>query len=247
MGLKYSSKMWYPVIPSHATQHRVIWFDNRGTGESTFTTSTTIQELAQDALAVLDTAGVESAHIYGASMGGGIAMELALQAPERVRSLVLGCTTIKTERTPHIKAIQYTILKHLPARLMTTYLKSSYGKAASKDAVARDLAVLKAETFDWDGVRAQANAVADYSVDKGLIAALDLPTLVMHGTSDATVPYTAGQEIAATIPGARLVTFEDIGHNYLVGAATTANAETLAFLAQVDALRTDTAANPAAR
>jgi 3-oxoadipate enol-lactonase len=247
MGLKYSSAMWYPVIPSHSSQHRVIWFDNRGTGQSTCAPSTTIGELAQDAQAVLDAAGVDSAHVYGVSMGGGIAMELALEAPERVRSLILGCTAIKTEPTARIKAIQYAILKRLPSSLMTAVARKSYGTAASKEAVTRDLAILKAETFDWDGVRAQANAVADYSVNKAHIAALQLPTLIFHGTTDKTVPYASGQKIAATIPGARLVTFENIGHNYLVGAAGTANAESLAFLAHVDARTADPLVRPAPR
>ncbi|MCU1602810.1 MAG: alpha/beta hydrolase fold protein [Frankiales bacterium] len=247
MGLKYSSKMWYPVLASHTAAHRVIWFDNRGTGESGSSSSTTVAELAQDALAVLDAAGVDSAHVYGVSMGGGIALELALQAPGRVRSLVLGCTAIKTQAAPRIKPLQYAVLKRLPASLLARLGTKAYGKAAGKEAVAQDLAMMKQERFDWDGVRAQANAVADYAVDKARVAALELPTLVLHGTTDATVPYASGQDIAATIPGARLVTFVDAGHNYFVAAADAANTETLAFLAAVDAVASDAVASRSPR
>ena len=235
MGLKYSSAMWYPVLPSHTAAHRVIWFDNRGTGRSDATKTTSVAEMAQDALAVLDAAGVRSAHVYGVSMGGGIAMELALQAPERVRSLVLGCTAVKTEATGHVKPLQFVLLKSLMPLLGGLLGKKAYGPAAPPEAVATDIAAMKVEQFDWDGVRAQANAVADYVVDRARVAALDIPTLVLHGTADSTVPYAKGQDVAATIPGARLVTFEGAGHNFLVAATDEANRATLGFLAENDA------------
>src|SRR5580658_7705572 len=70
MGHRYSSAMWYPAIPALAAEHRVIWFDNRGTGESDTAPKVTLPQLAADALAVMDAAGVADAHIYGVSMGG---------------------------------------------------------------------------------------------------------------------------------------------------------------------------------
>jgi 3-oxoadipate enol-lactonase len=86
MGHRYSSAMWYPILADLAAEHRVIWFDNRGTGESDTTRRVTVQELADDAVAVMNAAGVQRAHIFGVSMGGGVILELALQHPERVIS-----------------------------------------------------------------------------------------------------------------------------------------------------------------
>src|SRR5690348_7168089 len=100
MGAVYSSAMWYPALPTLSASHRLISFDNRGTGQSTSAGGASIAEMARDALAVLDAADVERAHVYGMSLGGVLALELAIAAPERVRSLVLGCSCVLTPDKP---------------------------------------------------------------------------------------------------------------------------------------------------
>ena len=93
-GLGYARWSWEPVLPGLAERFRVISFDNRGIGESDKPAGPyTAREMADDALQVLDEAGVERAHVLGASLGGMIAQELAVAAPERVERLVLCCTT----------------------------------------------------------------------------------------------------------------------------------------------------------
>src|SRR4051812_49511627 len=94
MGLSGSRRGWYRLLP-HLTPHaEAIAFDNRGTGSSDPVTGPlTMGHLVGDALAVLDAAGHESAHVLGVSMGGMIAQHLALDHRDRVRSLILGCTT----------------------------------------------------------------------------------------------------------------------------------------------------------
>src|SRR5262249_8398486 len=103
MGLRYSSRLWYGAIPALSRHYRVISFDNRGTGKRGSAWRFEIADLVADAIAVMDAAGVASAHVYGVSMGGGVAMELAMRHPQRVRSLILGCTAIKTEPWPLLK------------------------------------------------------------------------------------------------------------------------------------------------
>jgi pimeloyl-ACP methyl ester carboxylesterase len=99
MGLSLSSKSWFRTIPALSKQYKVIVFDNRGVGVSGKPNSPySIELMADDAKAVLDAAGVESAHIYGISMGGMIAQRLALKYPEVIRSLILGCTTSGGEK-----------------------------------------------------------------------------------------------------------------------------------------------------
>ncbi len=93
MGLSYPSYMWHRSRPVLANRYRTIAFDNRGVGQSDVPPGAySIPLMASDAAAVLDAAGVESAHVLGFSMGGMIAQEFALQYPSRVRSLILGCT-----------------------------------------------------------------------------------------------------------------------------------------------------------
>ena len=94
MGLGASSRLWHRLLPWLAREHRVILFDNRGTGSSAPVRGRlTMSGLAADAVTVLDAAGIERAHVVGASMGGMIAQHVALDHRDRVRSLVLACTT----------------------------------------------------------------------------------------------------------------------------------------------------------
>src|ERR1700723_3154263 len=93
MGLSYPSYMWHRTRPLLAQNFRTIAFDNRGIGQSDVPPGVyPIAQMASDAAAVLDAANVSSAHVFGVSMGGMIAQEFTLQYPQRVRSLILGCT-----------------------------------------------------------------------------------------------------------------------------------------------------------
>src|SRR5271155_5414484 len=93
MGLGWASYLWHRTRPVVAQRYRTITLDNRGVGRSDAPAGPyPIPVMASDAAAVLDAAGVDRAHVYGISMGGMIAQEFALQYPNRVRSLILGCT-----------------------------------------------------------------------------------------------------------------------------------------------------------
>ena len=93
MGLGATLELWHRVTPMLSRTYRTILFDNRGAGRSDAPPGPySIPEMAEDALAVLDAAGATTARVFGASMGGMIAQEFALNHPERVRSLILGCT-----------------------------------------------------------------------------------------------------------------------------------------------------------
>lgn len=233
MGATYSSAMWYPVIDALATEHRVIWFDNRGIGESQTVRHGSIQDMAADGVAVLDAAGVDRAAVYGVSLGGVVTLQLALQSPDRVTALVLGCTGILDDAKPRapksVNAMAY-LPRPLLRRLMGT---SGYGPAAKPEAVARDLEVLRTMKSSRAGVVQQQDALRAYSVKKSDVAALDVPALVLHGTADSTVKPEWGAELADTLPHAKLVTYEGAGHNYFVSYQDQANADVLAFLASV--------------
>src|SRR6202050_602526 len=94
MGLGYPSAMWHRTRPALSASYRTIALDNRGVGSSDVPPGPySIATMASDAAAVLDAAGVPSAHVFGVSMGGMIAQEFALQYSERTRALILGCTS----------------------------------------------------------------------------------------------------------------------------------------------------------
>ena len=235
MGHLYSGRMWRPLLPALTQKHRAIFFDNRGTGESDTTPSTTIGQLADDALAVLDAAGAERAHVYGVSLGGAIAAEFAMRYPDRVSSLVLGCTRMKT--TPGSLAPPVArLLYYLPRGLVRALLqnRAAYGSAAPADAVDADLKLLAGERFTMAGARAQSAAMASYVTTPEAVGRLAMPTLVLHGDEDTAVDVKHGRDFAAAIPGSRLVVFKGAGHNYLVAAGPASTAAVLDFFAEVD-------------
>jgi pimeloyl-ACP methyl ester carboxylesterase len=238
MGHRFTSEMWYPVLPAVTPKHRVIWFDNRGVGQSDTAPTASVAEMVADAFAVMDAAGVRSAHVWGVSMGGGIAQQMAITSPERVTSLVLGCTAIKTEVIPPPTSLQKLAVRLPVAMYKLAGRKALWGPAASKEACAKDFAMLKAEKITVAGVIAQSVGIASFAMTLEDAAGISVPTLVQHGTADKAVPFAAGQQIAATIPGAKLSVFEGAGHNYLVCDAERANREVLDFIAAVDATAT---------
>lgn len=239
MGHLYSSRMWYPLLPALTARRRAIYFDNRGTGQSDTTGGVTVGQMADDALAVLDAAGAPRAHVYGVSMGGGIAAEFAMRYPERTQSLVLGCTMMKTAEKPARRSWLARLVYYLPQGLIRPLLRGrgsteAYGSAAPADAIAKDMEVQAGERFTMRGVRAQADAIAAYVTTREAVARLAMPTLVLHGDEDRAVDVKYGREFAAAIPGSRLVMFEGAGHNYLVAAGEASTAALLAFLDEVD-------------
>ena len=233
MGAVYSSQMWYPVLPALTARHRVIRFDNRGTGGSTATRVASISDMARDGLAVLDAAGVESAHVYGVSLGGVVALQLALEAPDRVRSLVLGCTGILTSDKPRAPKSMNNLF-WLPQRMLVS--RTRFGSACPPGNAAMARQVLLRDVRKRRGLVAQQNALRAYAASRAAVATLTMPSLVLHGTEDPIVPLQWGRELAETLPNSHLITYEGAGHNYAVEMDEAANNDVLAFLEKADAL-----------
>jgi len=232
MGATYSSRMWYPAVPALAARHRVLTFDNRGTGESGFTRQASISDMAADARAVLDAAGVEQAHVYGVSLGGVVVQQLAIESPERVRSLILGCTGILTADKPRApKALR--VLFRLP-RAWTIKL-GKYGPACPPEKAAYDRSMILADKNNRIALVAQQDALRAYSCTVEQVRALTMPSLVLHGTADALVKLEWGHELADALPNSRFITYDGAGHNYLVAAGDRPNQDVLDFLEKVDA------------
>ena len=237
MGHRYSSAMWYPVIPALSAEHRLIWFDNRGTGESDTTRKVSLGDLARDAFAVMAAAGVDKAHVFGVSMGGVIVQEMALQQPRRILSLIVGCSGALTPDKPRTSAL-IRMIYYLPPWILKLLMSRGgdhgYGSAARPEAVAKDQAVLAADKFTVPGVAAQAAAIAGYSVTAEAIAGLTMPALVLHGDEDRTVPFSYGEELARLLPDSRFIRIVGAGHNFLVVDPDKANAAVLDFTRKVD-------------
>jgi 3-oxoadipate enol-lactonase len=236
MGLGWPRQMWARHLPALTERFRVITFDNRGVGQTTTTLARwTLADMADDALAVLDAAGVTQAHVYGASMGGGIAQVMALDHPERVGALILGCTATRAAkpRVP-LSVIRY-LLPALPAghqaRMVALGRALVYGRATDRAVIAEDVRLLDSLRRPKEGIRAQRRAVRDYEGSQLRLGSVRSPTLIIHGSDDRVVPLRYGQELARLIPGASLVVLPGAGHMYITDATQAAESAVLSFLA----------------
>jgi 3-oxoadipate enol-lactonase len=237
MGLGGSGDMWFRLLPHVSRRHRTIVFDNRGTGGSSpLYAPLSMRTMTRDAVAVLDAAEIHSAHVIGASMGGMIAQHLALDHRDRVRSLILACTTAGGRREP-------PNLRLTAASLLRPWIGSAqtFGLLApalySPSSVANDPKRLQEDRRirGTDRVGAltpalQLAAIARHDTRSRLWELGGLPTLVLHGLDDRLVPPSHGRELAAGIPGAQLVEIPDAGHLIATDAEEAVAAEVLGHL-----------------
>ena len=241
MGLSGTRRGWYRLLPHPAPRCQAIVFDNRGTGDSDRVTGPlTMYDLVRDALAVLDAAGHETAHVLGVSMGGMIAQQLALDHRERVRSLILGCTTSggrpRQARplgriplgageplgrllppAPPWRLLTATALRPIVGAtrtfpLVTPSLYARRAREERPERVREDLRIRLADATDVRTTLAQMAAIAGHDTRSRLRELAGLDVTVLHGAEDALVPPEAGRALAAAIPGARLVMIPACGH-----------------------------------
>ncbi len=191
---------WLHVLPQLARRRRVVVFDHRGVGRSTLgePDGLSTRALAQDALAVMTDAGLERADVYGHSMGGRIGQWLAIDAPERVRRLVLASTTGGDRRDgPRGPGIDAALASG-DRKTMTPLFFTDGFAAQHPDVVeqffARD-ADLTARRMHF-----QASRGHDAWGDLPRITA---PTLVLHGADDQVTRPDSARQLAELIPSAQ--------------------------------------------
>lgn len=219
MGLGTSSLGWRRLLPHVSAGHEAILFDNRGTGKSPRVTGpSTMTALVDDALSVLDAAGHRSAHVLGASMGGMIAQHLALEHPERVRSLGLLCTTpVGSSGRPPWRLLVGTAIRPFvpPEKVATLSAPMLYAKRTRDERpqlMAEDLEARMSDPTPAKTSWAQMAAIRTHDTRHRLTELASIPTTVVHGDEDVLVPTARGVELAEQIPNSRLVLVEHGGH-----------------------------------
>ena len=222
-----------------ARHYRVIAFDNRGAGRSDKPFGTySLEQMADDAVTVLDHAGVAAANVVGASMGGAISQVMAVRHPTRVLSLTLCCTAC---RNPPWR-------RELLESWMTTAQERGMGTMAGQAARwvigPRSFRRLL-PTFGWLGPLGMARPTHSFAAQvRGILDAPDeladelrkinVPTLVMVGNQDILTPRGDSEEIADRIPGAELVVISGAAHGFMVEHASTFNKILKDFLRRVN-------------
>jgi pimeloyl-ACP methyl ester carboxylesterase len=210
-----------------AQGYRVIRFDNRDTGLSSKLDGGryALRDMVEDAVAVLDAAAVDRAHVMGVSMGGMIAQQLAIDHGDRLLSLTSVMSSTGEPEYGKSSPEALAAIMRKPARNRDEYVDS--------EIAARRVYGSKPEWFDEPFLRARAARAYDRSYcpegvgrqmkaimrsgdrTKGL-RALAVPTLVMHGDRDTLIDPSGGRRTAELIPDARYFEIEGMGHDYPV-------------------------------
>jgi pimeloyl-ACP methyl ester carboxylesterase len=233
-----------------ARGHYVIRFDNRDVGLSTkfgeagipnlpeifgrllrgekVKPPYTLDDMADDAVALLDALKINKAHICGMSMGGMIAQTIAIRHPERVLSLISIYSTTGNPQVPQPKPEIIGILTAPPPEERQAFIEHMLRlfKTISGPGFPPDekwMRGILSETYDRsfypEGVARQLLAILTQANRGPALASVKVPALVIHGTSDPLVSVEGGKDTARSIPGAELMLIEGMGHDLPHGGA----------------------------
>ena len=238
-GAQGDRSMFSGLVPVFAKQFQVLTFDQRGSGQSEKPDMAySIALLADDTAALMDQVGFTSAHIIGVSMGGMIAQELVLRHPQKVRSLVLGCTTPGGPKAVRLGGEALT-----NAYSTTPMSAEERGKALAEAAFTKGYIEQHPEIIPAMiearrqrpidpvalGHRMKA-AYAHNTYDR--LPQIACPTLVITGKDDALISWENSRILAERIPDAQLVLLEPAGHVFWTEQPEQSLAAILTFLAR---------------
>lgn len=236
-GLGSKRLGWVRQLPIFGREYRTLALDHRDVGDSDpFEGPYTVKDQADDAAALLRALDIESAHVVGISMGGMIALNLAVRHPELVKSLVLVSTSAgggsHVGPTPEAAAVLRPDPEaEIGERAIQTYrtiTAPGYLDAHPEEAeLIRRAAQHK--PMSLDSYTRQYGAVMSHDVTAHLHD-LRVPTLVVHGDADPLVPPDNGYHLAEQIPRAKLTVYTDTGHIPIVERAEDFNRDVLEFI-----------------
>ena len=236
-GLGAHSGAWIPQRAAFARAHRVTLFDNRGAGRSDAPDEPySIRQMADDTAALADALGIGRAHVVGASMGGMIAQELAINYPALVSRLVLACTRARAGDVRRAMGPVDTWLRHAgldrPALslLMMPWVRTREFMQ-DEARVLRAVELSRADPFPISRhayMRQHAAVMAHDTLSR--LDRIQAPTLVLVGADDVLTPPWESEVIAARIPDSILRVLPAGGHVFNDEFAADFNAAVLDFL-----------------
>ena len=238
MGLAADTMAWAMQVPAFSARYRTIIFDNRDVGQSSMAAGPyEITDMAQDTLALADGLELESFHLVGVSMGGAIAQEVALAAPDRVRTLTLAMTWPRGGAwAAKLSELWSARVEHMSREervdeLMLLTLSEDFFENADGVAWLRDLMLQNPHPQSADAFARQLDASSRHDTRERL-GRLAIPTHVIGAEHDILVPVWKSSELAELIPGARLSVIDAGPHGANLENAEEFNRLVLDFLDQ---------------
>lgn len=227
MGFTVSVVGWHWNIPGFADSFRTIVFDNRGVGRSDKPdVAYSMSMFADDTVGVLDQLGIEQAHVFGISMGGMIAQEFVLRYPDRVRSLVLGCTNCGGKKAvlssdPEVLGLLNNIADfdvEQAALAMTKVAVTPWFMEKHMDTLLELNRMSGEHPTPKHGMVNQMAAIQGHDTYARL-SEIQAPTLVITGRQDGLVPPENSLTLAEHIPNADLVMLSNASHLFNIELA----------------------------
>jgi 3-oxoadipate enol-lactonase len=219
-GLGGNSLHWgEPFLSALEQDFELLLYDHRGVGRSApLEGAVTVPGLAADALALLDALELPEAHVLGISLGGMVAQELALAAPQRISTLTLGCTSCGgTQSKPTapevVQRLTAAVLSRDRERMLRTGFELAVSRAyASEPAHCAAFAAAAGQFPASVSVLLAQQAALEAHDTYARLRGLRVRTLVIHGSADELLAPINGDLVASLIPGARLELLHRVGH-----------------------------------
>jgi 3-oxoadipate enol-lactonase len=238
MGLAADTLSWALNVPGFAERQKTIVFDNRDVGQSSMAEGPyELSDMAQDTLALADELGFESFHLLGVSMGGAISQQVAVLAPERVRTLTLAVTFASGGAYAHELARVWSARRQAISQeqhideLMLQILSEELYENAEFIGYIRQMMQSNPHPQPPDAFARQLGAASRHDV-RDHLGSLSMPAHVIGAGHDVLVPVWKSQELAELIPGAKLSVMERAPHGAQLERAQEFNQLVLDFIAE---------------
>ena len=218
-GLGSQMQSWATQVPIYSKHYKILVFDNRGSGlsdkpEEGYTTS----DMADDTACLMDELGIKSAHIVGKSMGGMIGQWLAINHPDKVGKLVMGCSSASRDEVGNqILKMGREIATNMGIKavwLMALYL--GYTREYIEENIENIKDVMESVPEDSDALKGYLGQSYACEIHNTLdkLNNISSPTLVMLGETDLIASPRRSKVLAEKIPNAELKVFSGVGHGF---------------------------------
>jgi pimeloyl-ACP methyl ester carboxylesterase len=236
-GLSADTLGWIPQVPVWSARHRTVIFDNRDVGQSSRASGEyQVTDMAADALALADELGLESFHLLGLSMGGAISQEIALSAPERVRTLTLCVTFAGGGAWGRLqgqvwaeRAMSMTREQRVDELMLLCFSEAAF-ENAEMVAYMREMLLANPHPQEPEAFVRQLLATSRHET-RDRLGALSMPVHVIGAEQDTLIPVWKSTELADLVSGARLTVIGG-GHAVNLERGEEFNAATLEFIAE---------------